>query len=278
MPATRKIKVELQGVAETLLWTLYHRVLEARRADAVLDDPKAIELVDAIDYPFHRRLNQAYLGMAQGQALRVARFDDEVRAFLSEHPDATVVALGAGLETQFYRVDNGRVRWVSIDLPAVAELRRRLLPESERQRVIGCSAVEERWMNEIDGSRPVLVTAEGLFMYMQPADVHWIFTACAQRFRGGALLFDTVPLWFSTAAMSGLLHVSREFKTPPMPWGVNAAERKRIARIPGIAELRELQLSAGRGWFFSHVVPWLQSQAPTRHQFPVSLFLARFAS
>jgi len=33
---------------------LYHRALEARRPDRVLDDPKAVELVDAIDYPFGR--------------------------------------------------------------------------------------------------------------------------------------------------------------------------------------------------------------------------------
>ena len=35
-----------EGVPETLLWTLYHRAVEARRPDAVLQDPKAIELVE----------------------------------------------------------------------------------------------------------------------------------------------------------------------------------------------------------------------------------------
>jgi O-methyltransferase involved in polyketide biosynthesis len=276
MPTTRKIKVELEGVPETLLWTLYHRALEARRPDAVFRDPKAIELVDAIDYPFDQRLDQSHLGIAQGHALRVQRFDDEIRTFLSKHPDATVVALGAGLETQFERVDNGRVHWVSVDLPHIAELRRQLLPETERQRIIACSAVEERWMNEIDGSRPVLVTAQAMLMYLHPADVHWILSACAQRFRGGAMLFDGVPLWFSTAASGGILR-ARKLKTPAMPWGVNASERQRIARTPGIAELRELQLPAGRGFFFSLVMPWLQATAPTRHQFPISLFFARFA-
>ena len=40
---------------ETLLWTLYHRAEEARRPDAVLQDPLAVELVDRIDYPFDAR-------------------------------------------------------------------------------------------------------------------------------------------------------------------------------------------------------------------------------
>jgi O-methyltransferase involved in polyketide biosynthesis len=44
-----KLRVELGGVPETLLWTLYHRAVEARRDDAVLDDPLAVQLVDRLD-------------------------------------------------------------------------------------------------------------------------------------------------------------------------------------------------------------------------------------
>lgn len=46
---------------------------------------------------------------AQWQALRAACFDRQVVRFLSDRPDATVVALGEGLGTQFWRVDNGRL-------------------------------------------------------------------------------------------------------------------------------------------------------------------------
>lgn len=42
------IEVELDEVPETLLWTLYHRAVEAQRPDAVLHDPVAIELVERI--------------------------------------------------------------------------------------------------------------------------------------------------------------------------------------------------------------------------------------
>jgi O-methyltransferase involved in polyketide biosynthesis len=47
--------VELRGIPETTLWTLYMRAAEARRPDAVLDDPKAVELLEAIDFPFATR-------------------------------------------------------------------------------------------------------------------------------------------------------------------------------------------------------------------------------
>jgi hypothetical protein len=98
------VTVELGGVPETLLWTLYHRAVEARRPDTVLDDPKAVELVDAIDYPFAERFGSGHGGLSQWQALGVRRFDVEVRRFLAAHPEGTVVALGEGLETQYWRV------------------------------------------------------------------------------------------------------------------------------------------------------------------------------
>lgn len=131
-----QVSVELEGVPETLLWTLYHRATEARRPDAVLRDPKAVELLRRIDFPFEERFGSATAGRAQWQALRAACFDRQVARFLAERPDATVVALGEGLETQFWRVDNGRVRWVSVDLPEAIAVRRRLLPEPPR----GCRA------------------------------------------------------------------------------------------------------------------------------------------
>ena len=49
----------LSGVPETALWTLYHRALAARKG--VLDDPKAIELVDRIDHPFQERFGKGEL-------------------------------------------------------------------------------------------------------------------------------------------------------------------------------------------------------------------------
>ena len=100
-----------------------------RRADAVLDDPLAVELVERIDFPFEERSGSG-AAFSQWQGLRARCFDGAVAGFLAAHPTGTVVALGEGLETQFSRVDNGRVRWLTVDLPEVVELRRRLLPDT----------------------------------------------------------------------------------------------------------------------------------------------------
>jgi O-methyltransferase involved in polyketide biosynthesis len=52
--------VDLEGVPATLLWTPYQRAVEARRADAVIRDPVAVELVARIDYPFEQRFRGAF--------------------------------------------------------------------------------------------------------------------------------------------------------------------------------------------------------------------------
>jgi O-methyltransferase involved in polyketide biosynthesis len=240
--------VELTGVPETMLWTLYYRATEARRPDAVLRDPKAVELVDAIDYPFEERFGRAVEWQAQWQGLRARRFDREVRRFEREHPGGTVVALGEGLETQFWRVDDGRVRWLTVDLPESAEVRSRLLPaDSERQQLIAGSALEEGWMDEVDASSGVLITAQGLLMYLQPDESRRLIAACARRFAGGEMVFDTAPRWFSSATKRGKVKTAQGFEAPPMPWGWDPAERRRLRELPDIDSLRELRLGRGRG-------------------------------
>lgn len=243
----------LEGVPETLLWTLYHRALEARRPDAVLRDPAAVELVGRIDYPFAERFGTGWL--AQAQALRVLAFDREVRRFLQQHPDGTVVALGEGLETQFRRVDNGRVRWIGVDLPESVDVRRRLLPDDPRHRTIAISVLDPAWIDEVDASRGLLLTAQGLLMYLDPPGVHGVIARCAARFPGAGLLFDAVPRWLAAAAQRAPEGAAGGYRPPPWTWTIDGAERRRIATLPGVADLRTIPLPRGRGVVHGFLLP-----------------------
>jgi O-methyltransferase involved in polyketide biosynthesis len=124
--------LDLSEIPETMLWNLFHRASEAARPDAVLADPVGEELLGRLGDDLTARFGEANPLLAQAQALRAARFDGEVRRFLSANPNGTVAALGEGLETQFWRTDNGAVDWVSVDLGEAIDARRRLLPASDR--------------------------------------------------------------------------------------------------------------------------------------------------
>jgi O-methyltransferase involved in polyketide biosynthesis len=198
------------------------RATEARRPDAIIDDPMAIELVDAIDFDF------AKFGYSRRQdmALRALAFDGATRAYLVDHPAATVVALAEGLQTSIYRIAAGgagspgeagdvgdRFRWLTVDLPPIVELRTKLLPVSDRQAVCAQSALDYGWMDQVDDSDGVFITAEGLLMYLQPTEAMGLITECARRFPGGRMMFDLPPSWFAMWARRGM-RTSLRYRIP----------------------------------------------------------------
>lgn len=245
-PPPARVRAVLDDVPETALWTLHQRAVEARRPDAVLHDPKAVELVDRIDYPFEERFGTSGT-QAQLQALRVGCFDREVADFLAREPRGTVVCLGEGLETQYWRVDNGRARWLTVDLPESVALREQVLPPGPRQRYLAADATELAWADEVDRSREVLVTAQGLLMYLRPARVKALIAGCAERFPGGSLVLDAVPHWFSRLTLSGRMR-THAYQAPPMPWAMDADERAKLRTAgPGVAAVRDVRPTGGRG-------------------------------
>jgi O-methyltransferase involved in polyketide biosynthesis len=234
----------LDGVAETALWTLWFRSLEAARPDRVLSDPMAVELVERLDYPFASRFGTSFPAQAQIQALRVRTFDAAVRRFLVDHPRASVVALGEGLETQFWRVDNGVLSWLTVDLPASVRLRRQVLPAGPRQRMHAGSALDEEWMALVPAG-PVLITAQGLLMYLQPAEVRELIRRLARRFPGAVLVFDAIPPWLARTAGR---RTPGGYRPPALPWTLRPAQLPRLAELdPAIIAVHDLAPPAGRG-------------------------------
>ena len=150
-----------------------------------------------------------------------------------------MVALGEGLETQFWRVDNGRVRWLSVDLPATLELRRRVLPEGPRQASFAGSALDLGWLAQLDPAAPVLVTAQGLLMYFQRDEVHELIAAIAERLPGSSFVFDAVPekMFELVQRMRGR---ERDQAVELWSWLFSARERAAIGELPGVAGISDL--------------------------------------
>ena len=224
--------MDLSGVPSTLLWNLGRRAAAARAG--ALNDPVAIEVLERLRYDF-----PDLSGGARWHAVRVTTFDAAVRRFLSSCPTATVVALGEGLETQFWRVDNGNMRWLTVDLPVVLELRHRVLPEGPRQRSHAGSALDLTWIDELDPSQPVMITAQGLLMYFHRDEVHRLIASVAERLPGSTLVFDVVP-----ENMRELVRRApgREGEQAAQLWSwlFNRTERAALLDIGGVAALRDL--------------------------------------
>ena len=245
----------LAGVSETALLTLNGRAYQARHANAILDDPMAIRVVDSIDFDFDK------FGRRKGQemALRSLAFDRAAKAYLTEHPKATVVALAEGLQTSFWRLDaalpEAQFRWLTVDFEPIIELRRRLLPESPRITTLAQSALDYSWMDAVDTTHGVFITAEGLLMYLQPEESMGLITACAARFPGAQMIFDLPPVMVKKFAPKGVRSSSR-YRVPPMPFSLSAAELADLVHtVPGIRAVHDLPMPQGRGFIFEKVFP-----------------------
>jgi O-methyltransferase involved in polyketide biosynthesis len=195
---------DLSGVSETLLVTLYLRAMETQRPDALIKDEKAVELVARLGYDFER-VRRIPMNDANRLViiLRNRQIDRYAQDFLARHPDAVVVHIGCGLDARFERVAerNGQVEWYDLDFPHVIELRRKLIgDERERYHFLACSALEDAWMEAMSALRQrfFLFMAEGVFPYLEEAQVKWLVLRLRDRFPGAELVFDAISpfeLW-----------------------------------------------------------------------------------
>jgi O-methyltransferase involved in polyketide biosynthesis len=239
-----RVVPDLAGVSEAMLWSLHNRASEAMRPDRVLVDPQSVHIQSAINYDF-----AGHFGVPLGSlAARAVEIDRALRSWLERHPEGIIVSLGEGLETQSRRVDNGRMRWLTVDLPDAIRLRERFLAPTHRFRHIAASALDPVWMDAVEPSSDVFIVAQGLLMYLAPERVRQLFTSIADRFPGSELVFDTIPRWFSDLTLPGL-NQTASYRLPPMPWGINRDEVEPTLRRwhPGVATVALLSYRSPRG-------------------------------
>ena len=235
---------DVRGVSETMLLALHNRAEEAKRPDGILTDPDSVRIYETIDYDFLHRF-----GVSEGSlAVRAAKTDQVLRHWLAAHPDGFVVSLGEGLETQVRRVDNGRMQWLSVDLPDAIRVRERFIPPTDRFHHLSMNVLDPAWMDAVEPSRGVFIVAQGLFMYLEPKAVRRLFVDIAERFLGVEMVFDVIPRWFSRLTLWGLRRTPN-YRLPPMPWGINCDEIEPTLRYwsPLVATVEVLRYSLPRG-------------------------------
>jgi len=210
-----KANIELEGLPETLLMTLFNRAVETQRSDPILRDDHAVRMVGQIDYDF------AQFGDGRiTHPIRAKVFDDWARSFLVRSPDATVVNLGAGLSTMHTRIDNGTAQFVDIDLPEAIAVRRQFVEETHRHRIMASSVLNPAWMNVMDTNHPTFIIAAGLLMYLEPNEVRRLVRTLAERFSKAEIAFDVVSTWMARRSREKKIQTG-DYTFPPMPWGLD---------------------------------------------------------
>jgi len=199
----RDIKIDLGAVQETLVIPLWARAKDAEKNNPIVNDIYARDIVARIDYDFSKFETRHMENHQLVWPIRAYNFDICVREFLVHNSKAVVVNIGAGLGTTFQRVDNGSVLWINIDLPDVAALRQKLIPDSEREITIAKSVFDFTWIDDIaqqTKGRSILFMAAGVLCYFEAPKVKSLFCKLADAYPSAHVIFDAMSrftVWVS---------------------------------------------------------------------------------
>ena len=183
------VTVELGPVQETLLIPLLGRARESLKNRRLLQDNKAVEIVESLDYDFAKWNKSASLFAA---CFRTLMFDRFVSEFLQQHPQGTVVEIGCGLNTRFERIDNGQATWFDLDLADVIELRRRFFTDQPRRTMLAASITQRDWMEPVKATGgPWIFVSEAVLIYLPGDAAQQAIVQLAETFSGAHLAFDT---------------------------------------------------------------------------------------
>ena len=185
-----KIKPVLTGAAETMLQSFYARAKYSRTKNHKFYDAKAIEFVEKIDYDFSKAEKDST--MSDGVIARTIVFDELVKDFIDKNPDCTVVNIACGLDTRFYRMDNGKITWYNVDLPETIEVRDAIYGESGRVSTIGISALDPAWAEKVTKRGKMLFVIEGLSMYLTSEENAQMLSVIRDNFDNATVFFETI--------------------------------------------------------------------------------------
>lgn len=189
-----KEKVNVTGVPETMIQTLYARAKESEKRNSKIQDTMAVEIVAKLDYDFSNADKDK--AMSYGVVARTIVLDELVEKYLSSHPDTVVINIASGLDTRCYRMNGKYLRWYNIDLPETMQIREKFLTENGPVYQITKSAMDASYVDEIEyAGENVLVVIEGLTMYLKEADVLQIFSIIEKAFPKVTVMGrDNVPV------------------------------------------------------------------------------------
>lgn len=200
-----RIKVNLSGTAETMLQSFYARAKYSNNKGHKFYDSKAVEIVEKIDYDFS--LAEGDSTISDGVIARTLVFDELVKNFISENPNCTVVNIACGLDTRFYRMDNGRLKWINLDLPEIIDIRNEIFDEPERILNIGCSVLDASWVKNIDACEKVLFIIEGLSMYLTKNENAKMLEIIRKNFSGATVMLECLAKrWINREKIEKSIH------------------------------------------------------------------------
>lgn len=217
-------KILLTQEKETLLIPLYGKAIESKKPSPIIMDTKAMDMIHQIDYDFSALKIPEKTNLMM--CLRASLMDDLTKDFLSQNKDSTVLHLGCGLDSRYYRIQDNNVDWYDIDFKVVIDLRKLFFEETSNYHMISSSVTDEDWIERLPSRNShTIVVAEGLFMYLKEDDIKKLLISLRNRLGSFILIFDAFSVFTAKKVNN---HPSIKKTGAVIKWGIdNPEELKR---------------------------------------------------
>jgi methyltransferase (TIGR00027 family) len=186
---------EIAHVSDTALMTAACRALETERPDGLICDPFAAGLAGERGMAIARALNGLET-MCFGIGIRSRFLDELLLDTISTHGIATVLSVGAGLDTRPWRLElPAALRWIEVDFPDMLDYKDAIMAsvtaKCRRERLSADvnDASGRQSVFAAAGNGPSLMITEGLLMYLPAATIealaaaasvtHWMLDAAS---------------------------------------------------------------------------------------------------
>ena len=185
---------EISHVSDTALMVAGCRAMETVRPDGLVRDPFAERLAGERGLGIARTL-PGLERMCFGIGIRSCFLDHLVPDAISQYGIATVLSIGAGLDSRPWRLElPAALRWIEVDFPEMLDYKDAVMdsvaPRCRRERMSAdiTEAAGREKVFAAAGDGPTLMITEGLLMYLPGATVE----ALAANTSAGYWLLDAI--------------------------------------------------------------------------------------
>ena len=237
--------MELSEVSRTAILPLLCRAVATERNYLSFSDPMAVlslkRLMSFSSDEEKKRIlkwRKKYTGInsrdLKARMMTVMSFDRITSRFISENPGCTVINLGCGFDTRFWRIETDGCKYIELDLPEMTSLKMEILKDHLNYELIGCSVLDTSWIDRLtsSGNGNFLLLAEALFYYLPKNDVTRILGAISQGFERSQLVVEMAPEKYTKGIWKKIIQLESN------AWGID------VSIISGINNPGEIELYA----------------------------------
>lgn len=155
-------------------------------------------------------------------------FDRLITNFLKQNPDAWIINVSGGLDTRFYRLDNGRCHWVDVDSIENINIKEQLFYTNPRLKMQVGHIDETQWIAKlkIPHSSPVLILCEQVLLEYESSQVAHFLQRLGYHFPhasacvalGGNKAHTSLAAQFGCHAYAHSISSPKDWINQILPW------------------------------------------------------------